>query len=93
MGQKVARFYAKSGKKIGASKLDAPLVREMGLEPTRRKHTHLKRACLPVPALSQIICWLIAHDLLYPANFCLSTVFSLGSNLFLLRNASFSVKV
>ena len=69
------------------------LVREMGLEPTRRKHTHLKRACLPVPALSQIICWLIAYDLLYPANFCLSTVLSLGSNLFLLRNASFSVKV
>ena len=50
-GTKVARFYAKSGKKIGASKLDAPLVREMGLEPTRRKHTHLKRACLPIPAL------------------------------------------
>ena len=23
------------------------LVREMGLEPTRRNHTHLKRACLP----------------------------------------------
>ena len=23
------------------------LVREMGLEPTRRRHTHLKRACLP----------------------------------------------
>ena len=25
----------------------ANLVREMGLEPTRRNHTHLKRACLP----------------------------------------------
>ena len=23
------------------------MVREMGLEPTRRNHTHLKRACLP----------------------------------------------
>ena len=23
------------------------LVREMGLEPTRHNHTHLKRACLP----------------------------------------------
>ena len=27
------------------------LVREMGLEPTRQRHTHLKRACLPIPAL------------------------------------------
>ena len=23
------------------------MVREMGLEPTRHNHTHLKRACLP----------------------------------------------
>ncbi len=23
------------------------MVRDMGLEPTRRNHTHLKRACLP----------------------------------------------
>ena len=23
----------------------------MGLEPTRHRHTHLKRACLPIPAL------------------------------------------
>lgn len=30
------------------------LVRETGLEPVRRRHTHLKRACLPVPALAQI---------------------------------------
>ena len=30
------------------------LVRKMGLEPTRHRHTHLKRACLPVPALSHI---------------------------------------
>ena len=28
------------------------LVRETGLEPVRLRHTHLKRACLPVPALS-----------------------------------------
>ena len=28
------------------------LVREMGLEPIRRGHTHLKRACLPIPALA-----------------------------------------
>ena len=27
------------------------LVRKMGLEPTRHGHTHLKRACLPIPAL------------------------------------------
>ena len=26
----------------------------MGLEPTRHRHTHLKRACLPIPALPQI---------------------------------------
>ena len=32
------------------------LVREMGLEPTRQRHTHLKRACLPIPALSHILC-------------------------------------
>ena len=30
------------------------LVRKMGLEPTRHGHTHLKRACLPIPALPQI---------------------------------------
>ena len=30
------------------------LVREMGLEPIRRGHTHLKRACLPIPALAHI---------------------------------------
>ena len=28
------------------------VVRETGLEPVRRRHTHLKRACLPVPALA-----------------------------------------
>ena len=27
--------------------VSALLVREMGLEPTRRNHTHLKRACRP----------------------------------------------
>ena len=30
------------------------LVRVMGLEPIRRRHTPLKRACLPVPAHSHI---------------------------------------
>ena len=29
-------------------------MRETGLEPVRLRHTHLKRACLPVPALSHI---------------------------------------
>ena len=29
------------------------LVRETGLEPVRRRHTHLKRACLPIPALAR----------------------------------------
>ena len=33
---------------------DLCLVRKMGLEPTRHRHTHLKRACLPIPALPQI---------------------------------------
>ena len=34
------------------------LVRAVGLEPTRHKHTPLKRACLPIPACSHI-CFLI----------------------------------
>ena len=32
------------------------MVRAVGLEPTRHKHTPLKRACLPVPACSHLIC-------------------------------------
>lgn len=28
------------------------MVRETGLEPVRHKHTPLKRACLPIPALA-----------------------------------------
>ena len=35
--------YQKRGRRLASSFL----VREMGLEPTRRNHTHLKRACLP----------------------------------------------
>ena len=31
------------------------MVREMGLEPIRRRHTHLKRACLPIPALAHMV--------------------------------------
>ena len=34
----------KMSRPVGAAHF---LVREMGLEPTRRNHTHLKRACLP----------------------------------------------
>ena len=30
------------------------LVRGKGLEPSRQRHTHLKRACLPIPASSHI---------------------------------------
>ena len=41
----------------------------MGLEPIRRGHTHLKRACLPIPALAQI-----QRILLYIRYGCLSTV-------------------
>ncbi len=35
------------------------LVRVTGLEPVRQRHTPLKRACLPVPAHSQILSFLI----------------------------------
>lgn len=41
----------------GSDYLD--LVRETGLEPVRQRHTHLKRACLPVPALAQLQCYYI----------------------------------
>ena len=34
-------------KKRTSFRMSSFLVREMGLEPTRRNHTHLKRACLP----------------------------------------------
>ena len=29
-------------------------MRERGLEPPRRNHTHLKRACLPIPTLLRL---------------------------------------
>ena len=35
---------------------DISLVREMGLEPTRRNHTHLKRACLPFQHSRKRLC-------------------------------------
>ena len=36
------------------------LVRGKGLEPSRQRHTHLKRACLPVPASSHTAVVIIA---------------------------------
>ena len=35
------------------------LVRQMGLEPIRRRHTPLKRACLPIPALPHILNYIV----------------------------------
>ncbi len=37
------------------------LVREMGLEPTRRNHTHLKRACLPFQHSRKCLNIITAH--------------------------------
>ena len=41
------RVPSKHQKREGTKGTLSFLVREMGLEPTRRSHTHLKRACLP----------------------------------------------
>ena len=41
------------------------LVRVTGLEPVRQRHTHLKRACLPIPAHSHTfhgVCKLLCHE-------------------------------
>ena len=46
---------------VKGSSLNA-LVREMGLEPIRRRHTHLKRACLPIPALALNVYYYIHDD-------------------------------
>ena len=45
-------FFLKQGRRWMASLF--LLVRVTGLEPVRRGHTPLKRACLPIPAHSQI---------------------------------------
>lgn len=55
------RFCLVSTKKH-RSESERCLVREMGLEPTRQRHTHLKRACLPIPALPLVA--LTARDIL-----------------------------
>lgn len=46
------------------------LVRKMGLEPTRHGHTHLKRACLPIPAHSHIhlCCHATAINIIWNCN-------------------------
>ena len=58
------RFCFVSTKKH-RSESERCLVREMGLEPTRQRHTHLKRACLPIPALSHIFLTCLISQLLY----------------------------
>ena len=51
------------------------MVRVTGLEPVRRRHTPLKRACLPIPAHSQIY--------LFFSNACYySTIYSICQHFF-----------
>ena len=47
------------------------MVRAVGLEPTRHKHTPLKRACLPVPACSHLYINSIRANSLIILRFCL----------------------
>ena len=47
-------FVQISYKKNKALIYKALMVRETGLEPVRQRHTPLKRACLPIPALSRL---------------------------------------
>ena len=49
------------------------LVRVMGLEPIRRGHTPLKRACLPIPAHSHLRRLYYGARLLYHFGTLLST--------------------
>ena len=49
------------------------LVRVTGLEPVRRRHTPLKRACLPIPAHSHRYS-VVEHSLLYHQIFALSII-------------------
>jgi len=46
-----ADVFFSAEKKTEQSELCSDVVRQMGLEPIRSSHTHLKRACLPIPAL------------------------------------------
>ncbi len=55
--------YSKTEKLPNGEPLGS-LVRKMGLEPTRHGHTHLKRACLPIPALPQMLRWMTAYIIL-----------------------------
>ena len=43
------------GKRKEAVKNCLEMVRVTGLEPVRQRHTPLKRACLPIPAHSQMV--------------------------------------
>ncbi len=47
-------IYIKENPKTSLTVCFGILVRVMGLEPIRRGHTPLKRACLPIPAHSHI---------------------------------------
>ena len=46
------------------------LVREMGLEPTRRNHTHLKRACLPFQHSRKCLIIIMQEDRFVNCFFC-----------------------
>ena len=64
------------------------LVRAVGLEPTRHKHTPLKRACLPIPACSHIKLSTIAamtddFVIISPFRTCVNTFFKKSRRNFL----------
>ena len=48
------------------------LVREMGLEPTRHNHTHLKRACLPFQHSRKRLVIITAGGIFVNSYFCFS---------------------
>ena len=51
------KYDTKMQKRKGLCFRKAPdLVRQTGLEPVRQRHTPLKRACLPIPALPHLKC-------------------------------------
>ena len=52
--QGIASEYRNKQKSSKPFQLTA-LVRVMGLEPIRQRHTPLKRACLPIPALPHLL--------------------------------------
>ena len=63
-------------------------MRAVGLEPTRHKHTPLKRACLPIPACSHINLSVIAamtddFVIISPFRTCVNTFFKKSRRNFL----------